>query len=67
MQALTLRLPPDVHDQLRSYSFFTRRSANELITDLLRDYLAGKGRDELMTAMRDHGMSTHREALDKLR
>ena len=66
-QALTLRLPPDVHDQLRAYSFFTRRSANELVTDLLRDFLAGAGRVELMSAMREQGMATHREALDKLR
>lgn len=26
VQALTLRLPPDVHDQLRTYAFYTRRS-----------------------------------------
>jgi hypothetical protein len=65
-QAFTLRLPPDVHDQLRAYTFFTRRSANELVTDLLRDYLAGVGRAEQMTAMRQQGMATHREALDKL-
>lgn len=66
VQALTLRLPPDVHDQLRTFAFYTRRSVNELMTELAREFLTGRGRDELMAAVADRGRAEHREALDKL-
>lgn len=66
-QAITVRLDHDVHEALRSYSFHTRRSANDLITRLLRDHLFGSGQEELIDAVVSNERESHRVALDKLR
>jgi len=40
VQALTVRLPRDVHRELRVRSIMERRSSAAIITDLVRAYLA---------------------------
>lgn len=66
-QAVTLRLDHDLHEALRTYTFHTRRSANDLLTQLLREYLAGDGRDELRSAVVRDTQERHQVALDKLK
>ncbi len=66
-QAVTVRLDPDLHEALRTYSFHTRRSANETITNLLREFLDGPGRAELIGAVVTETQERHVVALDKLR
>lgn len=46
-QMVTLRLPTDVHNQLRAVSFFTGRSVNDIALDLITDFLATEGRQAL--------------------
>ncbi|KWX00183.1 hypothetical protein TH66_14915 [Carbonactinospora thermoautotrophica] len=66
-QALTLRLPPELHEQLRAYAFLTKRSINETLTRVIADWLAGPGKAEMVEAATKQGQEAHRVALDKLR
>ena len=65
-EVLTLRLPGDVLEALRTYAFFTRRSMNEVVNGLVMDFLAGPGRLELTEAISERARSDYRIALDKL-
>ncbi|MGH3505004.1 MAG: hypothetical protein ACRDQA_29540 [Nocardioidaceae bacterium] len=66
-QALTLRLPPELHDELRTYAFLTGNSINETITDVLANWIDNAGKDEMVRAATTRGHKSHRNALDKLR
>lgn len=66
-QALTLRLPPELHEQLRTHAYLTRRSINETLTEVIDRWLSGPGRDEIVRAAGADAQDVHRVALDKLR
>lgn len=66
-QALTLRLPPELHDQLRTHAYLTRKSINETLTEVVTSWLNGPGRDEMIDAAGTDARDVHRVALDKLR
>ncbi|MQA01871.1 MAG: toxin-antitoxin system HicB family antitoxin [Streptosporangiales bacterium] len=66
-QALTLRLPPELHEQLRLYAFLTSQSINETVTGVVAEWLKEQGRTAMLDAAAEHGQQTHRIALDKLR
>jgi len=66
-QALTLRLPPELHEMLRTHAYLTRRSINETVTEVIARWLAGPGRDEIVNAAGADAQDVHRIALDKLR
>lgn len=66
-QALTLRLPPELHEQLRTLSFLTRRSINDLATEAFAEWMESSGRELLVNAAGQHGQDRHRVALDKLK
>jgi predicted DNA-binding protein len=65
-KAMPVRLPPDMHQDLRMLALFTGRSVNEIITGLIGDYLAGPGREEIERGMTARAKADYKDALDKL-
>jgi hypothetical protein len=65
-KAMPVRLPPDMHQDLRMLALFTGRSVNEIITGLVGDYLAGPGRELIEQGMTSRAKATYKDALDKL-
>jgi hypothetical protein len=66
-EVLTVRLPADLHQGLREYKLFARKaSINDVVVDLIRDFLAGPGRKEIEQGMTDRARVAYGVALDKL-
>jgi len=65
-KAMPVRLPPDMHQDLRMLALFTGRSVNDIITGLVGDYLAGPGREVIERGMTARAQATYKGALDKL-
>jgi hypothetical protein len=65
-KALLLRLPPDMHLDLRMLALFTDQSVNEIITSLVGDYLGGPGRELIERGMTARAQASYKDALDKL-
>jgi hypothetical protein len=63
---LTVRLSPELHEQLRAYKFFTHRPINELVVRLIAEYLAGPGREEIENGMTERAKEMYGVALDEL-
>jgi hypothetical protein len=63
---LTIRLPAELHEELRTYKFFTGRSINEVAVELIRDFLDGPGREEIARGMTERARTMYNVALDKL-
>jgi len=63
---LTVRLDPELHEQLRAYKYFTKTPINELVVRLISEYLSGHGREEIEQGMTDRARVTYGVALDKL-
>jgi hypothetical protein len=63
---LTVRVSPELHDQLLAYKFFTKKSINELAVHLLSEYLEGPGADEMVKAMGERAGQQYAVALEKL-
>lgn len=63
---IIVRLPADLHDELRTYKVFTRKSINEVVVTLIRDFFDGPGREEIARAMTERAKSKYGVALDKL-
>ena len=66
VQALTVRLPQDEYQALRTYAFVTKRSINDVVRSAVLDYLAGTERQQEMDAIIEHIRDSRRVALDKL-
>jgi hypothetical protein len=64
--AITVRLPADLHDDLRTYKAFTRKTVNDVVVTLIRDFFDGPGREEIARAMTERAKSRYGAALDKL-
>lgn len=64
--ALTVRLPTELADALRTYAFITGTSSNDAIKKAVAEYLRQHGRPEMVRAAFDHVLSQHKVALDKL-
>jgi len=63
---LTVRLPTELHEELRAYKLFAGRPINDVVVDLIREFLAGPGRDEIARGMTERAKSMYGETLDKL-
>jgi hypothetical protein len=63
---LTVRLPPELHDELRTYKFFTGRSINDVVVDLICKFLSGPGREEITQGMTKRAKERYGVALEKL-
>lgn len=66
LQQLNVRIPKDVYDALRTYSYATESSINEAVLRALADFLASQGRQEEVDAFLKGARKQYRVALDKL-
>jgi predicted DNA-binding protein len=65
-KTIPVRLPADMHQELKLLALFTGRSVNDIITELVSAHLAGPGREEIEHGMTARAATTYKEALDKL-
>ena len=65
-QAMTIRLPRDEYEAVRTYAFVTKKTINEVVRMAVLDYLAGSGRQKQMDAIIARIQKSRRVALDKL-
>ena len=63
---LTVRLPMELHEELRTYKLFTNKSINDVVVGLIQDFLVGPGREEIARGMTARAKSMYGVALDKL-
>lgn len=66
VQQLTLRVPREVHEALKTLSIATGAPVNEIVQAALRDYLAGEGHRQAVEAFFAEARESYRVALDKL-
>lgn len=65
-QAVTLRVPEEVYEAMRTFSFATQTTINDMVLRAVVDFLAQKGRDEEVGALLKKAQDQYRVALDKL-
>ncbi|MPY79816.1 MAG: DNA-binding protein [Actinophytocola sp.] len=65
--ALTVRLPVEMADALRTYAFLNNASVNDTVKRAVADYLQQHGREETMRAAFERVLTDHAVALDKLK
>jgi hypothetical protein len=65
-KTIPVRLPADTHQELKLLALFTGRSVNDIITELVSEYLAGPGREAIEHGMTARAATNYKEALDKL-
>lgn len=65
-QAMTVRVPREVYEALRTLSFATGASINELSLRAIGDFLASDGHQEAVDAMAARFTEQYKVALDKL-
>lgn len=63
---LTIRVPPELHEQLRTYKYFAGRPINDVVTALIREFLDGPGREEITRGMTEQAKSMYGVTLDTL-
>jgi hypothetical protein len=65
-KTIPVRLPADMHQELKTLAFFTGRSINDIITGLVAEHLAGPGRQLIEHGMTMRARTNYKDALDKL-
>ena len=65
-KTIPVRLPPEMHQEIKLLALFTSRSVNDIITELVRVHLAGPGREAIEEGMTTRAVTTYKDALDKL-
>ena len=65
-KTIPVRLPPEMHLEIKLLALFTSRSVNDIITELVRVHLAGPGREAIEEGMTTRAVTTYKDALDKL-
>ncbi|MGB8096893.1 MAG: hypothetical protein WCF17_07035 [Terracidiphilus sp.] len=65
-KTIPVRLPPEMHQEVKLLALFTGRSVNEVITELVRAHLAGPGREAIEEGMTARAVTNYKDALDKL-
>lgn len=66
IQAVTLRVPRDVYEAMRTHAFATDTTINEMATRAIYNYLIEDGREQEVDAFLDKARKQYRGALDKL-
>ncbi|MFP5353364.1 MAG: DNA-binding protein [Actinomycetota bacterium] len=66
VQVVTLRIPKEVYEAMRTYAFATNTSINDVGLRSVQSFLAGEGRSQQVTAFLDRASTQWRVALDKL-
>lgn len=64
---LTVRLPVELADALKTYAFITETSGNEVIKRALIEYLKVHGRQDAMRSALERVIEQHSLALEKLK
>lgn len=64
--SLTLRLPTEMSEALRTYAFVTGLSGNEIIKRAVTEYLQHHARTDMVRTAFEQTLSEHQVALDKL-
>jgi predicted transcriptional regulator len=67
VQAITLRLPNEIYDALKTVAFATDTSINQLAVGALADFLADDARRDAIKALGQRVQSTLEVDLAKLR
>lgn len=65
-QVVTVRLPIDEYEMLRTFAFVTKAKINEVVRKAVLSFLAQEGRQEEIDAIIDRVRQSRRQALDKL-
>lgn len=65
--AMTVRLPPEVHEALRVVAFATGASLNDIVLRSVGEFLADKSRRETVDRIATQVREQYRVALDKLK
>lgn len=65
-QAVTLRVPKDAYEAMRTFAFATNCSVNDLAVRAIYSFLATEGRHEQVDAILKKATIQYRVALDKL-
>ena len=65
-KTIPVRLPADMHQEIKLLALFTGRSVNDIITELVRAHLAGPGREAIEHGMTTRAVTNYKDALDKL-
>ena len=65
--AMTVRLPAEVHEALRTVAFAGGTSLNDVVLRAIADHLADKGRREAVDTMATRVREQYRVALHKLK
>jgi hypothetical protein len=65
-EALTVRLSPELHHELKLYKRFTGNPVNGLVVRLLQEYLEGEGHREITAAMTESAKRRYADALRRL-
>jgi hypothetical protein len=65
-QVVTVRLPMDEYEMLRTFAFVTKSKINEVVRKAVLSFLAQEGRQEEMDAIIERVRRGRRLALDKL-
>ena len=63
---IPVRLPTDMHQELKMLALFTGRSVNDIVTELVSAHLSGPGREAIERGMTERATSRYKNALDKL-
>jgi len=66
VQVLTIRVPKDVHEAVRTLAFATDASINDIALKAMRDYLANSGHRKAVEGLGAKVIEQYRVALDKL-
>lgn len=66
LQTLTVRVPKEVHEALRTTAFATDASINDLVLRAVRDFLGNEGHRRKVEGFLRKAQGEYRVALDKL-
>lgn len=64
---MTLRLPGEMAEAVRTYAFAANTSTNEVIKRAVAEYLQAHAHSEMVRAAFDKVLADHAVALDKLK
>jgi len=64
--SLTVRLPADMAEALRTYAFVTNTSGNDVVKQAVAEFLQTHARTDMVRAAFQQTLKDHEVALDKL-
>lgn len=63
---MTLRVPREVYEAMKTFAFATDASINDVALKAIHTFLASEGHEEQVAALLKKAQSQYRVALDKL-